>query len=150
MSKTFYGGSLKQREEHKGPSVPFAGHTVFGLGRALRVRVLNPNVTYHNDGSDTYDYQKVRFVSGASFCSENQKEGHAYGHLIRVVDATNSAGKEWLRVDLFYVCIELVAAGWAPRILHRALLRVLHECPSLADIVSAVSLCLQRLNSQQR
>ena len=145
MSEDFYGSSLNQREEHEGPSVPFAGHRVFGVARTLRIRVLNPNVAYADDGTDIFDYSKVRFVSGSAYCSTKQREGHAYGHLIRVIDATNVAAVEWLYSDLLYTCIELLSAGWPPRILLKVLVRVLHECPCLAGVVSMVSLRLSLL-----
>ena len=122
----------------------FAGHRIFACGGKLRSRVLNPNVEYEECGVDKLRLEKTRYVAGASFCSQAAKKGQAFGHFIRVVDASNHDSTEWLAYDLFYVAFELFCAGWSPRLLLGALKRVLADCPALESSVSLASRWLLR------
>ena len=113
-------------------------------------RTLNANLKYDDDGADSFQIEKTRFVCGASCTDKAARLGQAYGHFVRVVDGASVDSLIWVGLDLFYVAAELLLAGWSYKILQTALRRLSFDSPGLDVEIMRALMLLKQLNKRIR
>ena len=142
--RDFYGEGLNQTREDKGKVVKMAG-VIFDVSQGLlRTRVHNRNVSYAQDGTDSYNFQAFRFRSGREFFQHKQQKGQAYGHVCRVLDNSNLYSMDQVPRDLFYLFTELRSSGWPPGVFEHALRKALSNSPALRPVARMTRMLLSR------
>ena len=135
--KGFYGARLNIRDEQSGVQVVFASLVWVVVANVILTRIHNPNLSYQEDRTSctlSRDFRH-RYVSGHEYQTKIQQLGQAFGHLSRIVDASNAFSAHMIPLDICMLYYKLRRSGWRHEIFKAALNKFHSTSPNLDDIL---------------